>query len=365
MTDVEALSSIWSPRDAPKVLVSSDRLRLFALQATANLGQAIARALGQTLAAHEEREFEDGEHKVRPLAAVGGMDVYVIQSLHSGPSESANDKLCRLLFFIGALKDAGAARVTAVVPYLCYARKDRRTKANDPVTTRYIAELFEAVGTDCIVALDVHNPVAFENAFRCRTVMLTAAPLFVDYVRSLNQETFSVVSPDTGGAKRAELFREGLEASLHRAIGKAFVDKHRSSGVVSGDLFVGDVRGATALIIDDLISTGGTLLRAARAAREAGAARAIALVNSRPVHGGSRRGSCRSRNRAVRHYRRRAFLPAGGRLRAEQDRYLAGRALACGGGPAAAPRHRPDEPSRLLSQRSSRVASPAAIRRYS
>jgi ribose-phosphate pyrophosphokinase len=278
MTDVEALSSIWSPRDAPKILVSSDRLRLFALQATVNLGRAIAGALGQTLAAHEEREFEDGEHKVRPLAAVGGMDVYVIQSLHSGPSESANDKLCRLLFFIGALKDAGAARVTAVVPYLCYARKDRRTKANDPVTTRYIAELFEAVGTDCIVALDVHNPVAFENAFRCRTVMLTAAPLFVDYIRSLNQETFSVISPDTGGAKRAELFREGLEASLHRVIGKAFVDKHRSSGVVSGDLFVGDVRGATALIIDDLISTGGTLLRAARAAREAGASRAVALV---------------------------------------------------------------------------------------
>ena len=85
----------------------------------------------------------------------------------------ANDKLCRLLFFIGALKDAGAARVTAVVPYLCYARKDRRTKPNDPVTTRYIAGMFEAVGTDCIVTLEVHNPVAFENAFRCRTVTLT------------------------------------------------------------------------------------------------------------------------------------------------------------------------------------------------
>ncbi len=73
------------------------------------------------------------------------MDVYVVQSLHAGPSESANDKLCRLLFFIGALKDAGAARVTAVVPYLCYARKDRRTKPNDPVITRYVASLFTAV----------------------------------------------------------------------------------------------------------------------------------------------------------------------------------------------------------------------------
>ena len=176
-------SHIWSPLDIPSGAKPGNPARLFALQATADLGKAVAHALGGKLAAHEERAFEDGEHKVRPLDAVGGADVYVVQSLHGGPSESANDKLCRLLFFIGALKDAGAARVTAVVPYLCYARKDRRTKPNDPVTTRYIAGMFEAVGTDCIVTLEVHNPVAFENAFRCRTVTLTGTPLFVDYVR--------------------------------------------------------------------------------------------------------------------------------------------------------------------------------------
>ena len=270
--------SIWSASRVPPKPLIRDRLRLFALGATADLGQAIARALGQKLAAHEEREFEDGEHKVRPLDTVRGTDVYVVQSLHGGPSETANDKLCRLLFFIGAIKDAGADRVTAVVPYLCYARKDRRTKPNDPVTTRYIAGMFEAVGTDCIVTLEVHNPVAFENAFRCRTVTLTGTPLFVDYVRALKDDSFSVVSPDTGGAKRAELLRETLQAVLGRTVGKAFADKHRSAGVVSGDLFVGDVAGATAIIVDDLISTGGTLLRAARAARKAGARRVIALV---------------------------------------------------------------------------------------
>lgn len=267
---------IWSPADTPTGI--TDRIRLFALEATADLGRTIARALGQKLAAHEERAFEDGEHKVRPLDAVGSADVYVVQSLHGGPSESANDKLCRLLFFIGAIKDAGAARVTAVVPYLCYARKDRRTKPNDPVTTRYVGGMFEAVGTDCIVTLEVHNPVAFENAFRCRTVTLTAAPLFVDYVRALGDDRLSVVSPDPGGTKRAELFREALEAVLRRPIGKAFVDKRRSAGIVSGDLFIGDVAGTTALVIDDLISTGGTLLRAARAARQAGARRVMALV---------------------------------------------------------------------------------------
>jgi ribose-phosphate pyrophosphokinase len=138
--------------------------------------------------------------------------------------------------------------------------------------------MFEAVGTDAIVTLEVHNPAAFENAFRCRTVALTAAPLFVDYVRQLPNGTLSVVSPDTGGAKRAELFREALEEVGGRPVGKAFADKHRSAGVVTGDLFVGDVEGATALIIDDLISTGGTLVRAAKAARKAGARRVVALT---------------------------------------------------------------------------------------
>ncbi|HXQ12761.1 MAG TPA: ribose-phosphate diphosphokinase [Caulobacteraceae bacterium] len=253
-------------------------LRLFALGDTAELGAAVAAALGQPLTPHEEREFEDGEHKARPLEGVDGDDAFVIQSLHGGPARSANDKLCRLLFFIGALKDAGAARVTAVCPYLCYARKDRRTKAFDPVTTRYVAAMFEAIGANAIVTLEVHNPAAFENAFRHRSVTLTAAPLLVAEAARLGREPLCVVSPDPGGAKRAELFREALEAAIGKPVRRGLADKHRSAGVVTGDLFVGDVAGATALIIDDLVSTGGTLVRAARAARQAGATRVIALA---------------------------------------------------------------------------------------
>lgn len=254
-------------------------LMLFSMAASAELGAAIAATLRQPLAAHEERDFEDGEHKARPLDSVSGADVYVVQSLHSGPDQSANDKLCRLLFFIGALKDAGASRVTAITPYLCYARKDRRTKPNDPVTTRYIAGMFESVGTDCVVTLEVHNPTAFENAFRCRTVALTGTPLFVAYAKKhLAEAKLAVISPDAGGMKRAELLREALEAALDRPVGKGLAEKHRSAGVVSGALFAGDVAGTTALIIDDLISTGGTLLRTARSARAAGAKRVVALV---------------------------------------------------------------------------------------
>ncbi len=139
---------------------------LFALHATAKLGAAVAAALDRPLAAHEEREFEDGEHKIRPLETVRGADVFVLQSLHGEGEQSVNDKLCKLLFFIAALKDGGAARVTVLAPYLCAQRsahQARRTKPGDPVTTRYLASLFEAVGTDAIVTLDVHNPAAFEK----------------------------------------------------------------------------------------------------------------------------------------------------------------------------------------------------------
>lgn len=253
-------------------------LRLFALDASAQSGRAIADALGHPLAAHEERDFEDGEHKARPLEDVRDADVYVMQSLHGGPVMSADDKLCRLLFFIGALKDGGAARVTAIAPYLCYARKDRRTKPGDPVTTRYVARLFEAAGVDVVLTLDVHNPAAFENAFRCQAVTLTAAPLFVAYARALKGERLCVVSPDPGGVKRAEVFREALEAAIGEPIAKGFADKHRSEGGITGDLLVGDVKDAVVLIVDDIISTGGTLLRAARAVRRAGGRRVIALV---------------------------------------------------------------------------------------
>ena len=252
--------------------MSENHLALFALEATRPFAERVAARLGKQLSAHEERDFEDGEHKARPLESVRGRSCYVVQSLHGGPEQSANDKLCRLLFFLGALKDASAASVTAVVPYLCYARKDRKTKPRDPVTTRYLACLFEAVGVDRVVTLDVHNLAAFQNSFRCRTDHLTALPLFVErFAPVVRDEPVVVVSPDIGGAKRARAFAEALERAVEREIPSAFVEKHRSGGVVTGGAFAGDVQGRVAIIIDDLISSGGTILRAAHACRELGA----------------------------------------------------------------------------------------------
>jgi len=252
--------------------MSDDRPLLFALGATRNFGERIAEGLGVSLAEHEERDFEDGEHKSRPLVNVRARDVFVVQSLYGDPAQSANDKLCRLLFFIGALKDASAARVTAVVPYLCYARKDRKTKPRDPVTTRYLAALLEAVGTARVLAMDVHNLAAFQNAFRCPTDHLEARKLFVDYFAPLLRDTpVVVISPDIGGVKRAEAFRDSLSKATGMAAASAFLEKHRSAGVVSGEAIVGEVEGKVAVIVDDLISTGTTILRAAKACRERGA----------------------------------------------------------------------------------------------
>jgi ribose-phosphate pyrophosphokinase len=244
------------------------QLHVFALKSSHAFGAQTARALGVALSAHEERQFEDGEHKARPLVDVRDGDVYVIGSLHGGPEQSPNDKLCRLLFFLGAVRDAGAARVTAVVPYLCYARKDRRTKSRDPVTNRYVAALFEAVGIDRVVSIDVHNPVAYENAFRVPAEHLEARHLFVPhFARLLAGRQVVVVSPDAGGVKRAERFRQSLEAALSTSVGSAFMEKHRSEGVVRGEAFVGDVAGKVAIVIDDLVASGTTLARAAAACR--------------------------------------------------------------------------------------------------
>lgn len=266
--------------------MTRDDLCLFALDASRPFGERVATALGVALTRHEEREFEDGEHKARPLENVRGRDVYVIHSLYGEPGVSANDKLVRLLFFIGALKDASAARVTAVCPYLAYSRKDRRSKPRDPVSSRYVAQLFEAVGADRMMTLDVHNLAAYQNAFRIPAEHLEARGLFVEwFATNLPQDDIVVVSPDAGGVKRAEAFRESLGRALGRPVASAFMEKHRSEGVVSGEAVVGEIENRTAIIVDDLISSGTTLARAAAACKRLGAAKVFAAASHGAFNG--------------------------------------------------------------------------------
>ncbi len=256
-------------------------LQLFALEPTHELGKKVSSRLGIPLSPHEEREFEDGEHKCRPLVSVRGDDVFVIESLYSDSHRSVNDKLARLLFFLGALRDASAGRITAVVPYLAYARKDRKTKPRDPVTTRYVAlssrpsASIASWSWTCTTPPPTRTPSAAGASTSrqdpCSSVISHPCP-------SRAKKRSSVLSPDAGGMKRAEIFRQHLERVLGRGVRSGLMEKQRSGGVVSGEALVGEVSGSTVIVIDDLISTGTTLLRAARACRRLGARRVVAAA---------------------------------------------------------------------------------------
>jgi ribose-phosphate pyrophosphokinase len=255
---------------------------IYSLDPACTLAPALAAALDESLAPHEDRAFEDGEHKWRPLTDPRGDDAYLIAGMHGGPLDSPHDKLVRLLMFAATLRDHGAARVTAVVPYLAYARKDRRTKPFDPLALRCVAQLIEAAGVDQLLALEPHDVAAFENAFRIPARALPAHPAFdgvVDEIVVGAAGGLAVASPDPGGVKRVQLWREALEARLGRPVGFAMVDKRRSAGVVSGlRLVAGDVQGQTVLLLDDLIASGETMQRAAAALREAGAREVVAFA---------------------------------------------------------------------------------------
>jgi ribose-phosphate pyrophosphokinase len=254
-------------------------LQLYALE-PGTLAQALAGGLGVALSPFEDRAFEDGEHKWRPLCDPAGSDAYVLAGLHGDTHASPHDRLCRLLMFLATLRDHGATRVTALVPYLAYARKDQQTQPFDPLSLRYVAQLFEAVGTQQMVVLEAHNPAALQNAFRCPVRHLAGHSAMASAVACLvGTEALAVASPDPGGARRARLWQESLALSLGRPVRFALVDKRRSAGVQRAAAAVaGDVQGMTVLLLDDLIASGQTLQRAAQALRLAGARRVFACA---------------------------------------------------------------------------------------
>ena len=283
-----ALTAVNATRRGPG---DAEAMLFFALKGSDELGDRVAQAGRFARAPHEERAFDGGEHKSRPLVDVRGRDVFVLHSLNGDAHASANDKLVRLLFFVATCREHGAARVTAIAPYLAYSRKDRQTKPNDPVTTRYVAAMFEAAGADLVVTLDVHNLAAFQNAFRCQTLHLPTDRLFAEVIAARGSvRPVAIVSPDPGGVKRAQLAREALEQVTGGDVRFGLMEKRRSAGVVSGTHFAGDVDGCAVYILDDMICGGGTILRAAEAVRAHGAAEVHAvathgLLTQDAVHG--------------------------------------------------------------------------------
>ena len=250
-------------------------MMLLSLDGPSALAQGVAERLGEPLAPVEHRPFQDGEHKWRPLEDPRGCDVFVLAALHGDDEYSPQDKLVRLLFMLDTLRGHGAHRVTAVLPYLAYARKDVRTQPFDPLATQALARWLEAAGADQVIVLEPHQPAAVQNAFRCPVLTLDAWAAFDEWADAARarHRPVAVASPDPGGVKRALRWREHLRARWEEPVGFAMVDKRRVGGLMTGGhLVAGDVAGTTVLLIDDLVATGATLAQAAQALHHAGAA---------------------------------------------------------------------------------------------
>lgn len=237
------------------------RLQIFSGSANPVLAHEIAAGLNITLGRAMVSTFKNGETRVKIEENVRGSDVFVVQPTCT----PVNHHLMELLLLIDALRRASAARVTAVVPYYGYAKQEKKTTGREPISAKLVANLVRTAGADRVLTMDLHAP-AIEGFFDIPVDHLQAGPLLADYIRELNLPRTVVVSPDAGGVGRANSFRERIGAGL------AFIAKQRPQPDIAEVLdMVGDVEGKTAVIVDDMISTGGTLAEAARVLRERGA----------------------------------------------------------------------------------------------
>jgi ribose-phosphate pyrophosphokinase len=244
----------------------SREIRVFTGNAHPKLGEAIARFLGLSLGRAHLARFSDGEVWFQIKDNVRGADVFVVQP--TGPP--VNENLMELLVMLDAFKRSSASRITAVIPYYGYARQDRKDKPRVPISAKLVADLLSSAGTDRILTMDLHA-AQIQGFFDVPVDHLFAAPVIMDYVSKLALPKLTVVSPDAGGVERARAYAKRLEATL------AIVDKRRDvPNVAEVHHVIGEVEGRTALIVDDIVDTAGTLAQVAEAIRRAGAREVLA-----------------------------------------------------------------------------------------
>lgn len=237
------------------------RLQIFSGNANRALAEEIAGCMNINLGRAMVSSFQNGETRVKIEENVRGSDVFVVQPTCT----PVNQHLMELLLLIDALRRASAARLTAVIPYYGYAKQEKKTTGREPISAKLVANLITTAGADRVLTMDLHAP-AIEGFFDIPVDHLQAGPQLADYMRELSLPDPVVVSPDAGGVGRANQFRERIGAGL------AIIAKQRPQPDVAEMLeMVGDVDNKSAVIVDDMISTGGTLAQAALALKNRGA----------------------------------------------------------------------------------------------
>jgi ribose-phosphate pyrophosphokinase len=255
--------------------VNDDRFKIFSGTANLPLAENICQHLGTTLGKMKLGHFSDGEIYLQILENVRGADVFVVQPC----CYPVDYHLMELLLMIDAFKRASAWRITAVLPYYCYARQDRKDKPRVPISAKLVADLLETAGASRALTLDLHAP-QIQGYFDVPVDHLYGSPVLVEYFRQMNLPDLTVVSPDAGGVERARSFAKRLGAPL------AIVDKRRVDVDVSEVMnLIGDVRGRSALIVDDIIDTAGTLVKTAEALMREGSTQVFAAATHAVLSG--------------------------------------------------------------------------------
>ncbi len=252
---------------------STHTLKIFSGTSNPVLAQKIANYLGIPLGQGKVTTFPDGEILVKIEEDVRGADVFVIQST----CDPVNVNLMELLIYIDCLKRASASRITAVLPYFGYARQDRKDEGRVPITAKLVANLISVAGANRVLTVDLHA-AQLQGFFDIPVDHLHAEPIISYYLRDLNLDNnLILVSPDVGNVKRARRYAERFNVEL------AIIDKRRKSGTDTViENIIGDVKGKTVLMVDDLIATAGTVCNAAKLCIERGA-KSVYIAATHPV----------------------------------------------------------------------------------
>jgi len=253
------------------MIAYGDHIKIFCGNSNPAFAQTVCDELGLPMGQCEVKNFADGEASVGLIETVRGADVFLIQST----CKPVNDRLMELLIMIDACRRASAGRITAVIPYFGYARQDRKAKSRDPISAKLVANMITAAGADRVLTMDLHA-AQIQGFFDIPVDHLLGNPTFVQYYmdkfpeEQYNHDEFVVVSPDVGSVARARAFA----AKVH--MGLAIVDKRRQKANVSEVMnVIGDVRGKTCILYDDMVDTAGSLCNAAKALVEIGGAKTV------------------------------------------------------------------------------------------